>query len=62
MTPKQIFDSNKYPFTEGQLKFYMLHRKENGLDIAIRKMGKCLFIRMDLFEMWIESYRENKND
>jgi hypothetical protein len=37
---QQIADSKQYPFT---------------LEAAVRKIGKRLFLRKDLFETWIES-------
>lgn len=58
---KQIADSPKYPFTMGQLRHYMMHRHKNGLEVAVRKIGKRLFVRMDLFNAWIEKQaREGK--
>jgi hypothetical protein len=51
---KQIADNSKYPFTMGQLRHYMMHRHKNGLDSAVRKIGKRLFLRIDLFNAWIE--------
>lgn len=60
-TKKQIVDNPKYPFTMGQLSHYMLHRHKNGLEVAVRKIGKRLFVRMDLFDAWIEKQaREGK--
>jgi hypothetical protein len=56
---KQIVESGKYPFTAGQMRHYMSMRNHNGLAIAVRKIGKRLYLRMDLFEQWIESYQEN---
>lgn len=52
---QQIIASGKYPFTIGQLRYFLLHRHKNGLEAAIRKIGKRLVIRVDLFESWIES-------
>lgn len=51
----QIVDSKKYPFTIGQLRSYLINRKKNGLDKAVRKIGKRIYIREDLFIEWIES-------
>lgn len=51
---KQIADNPKYPFTMGQLRHYMMHRHKNCLDNAVRKIGKRLFLRIDLFDAWIE--------
>lgn len=51
----QIVESNQYPFTLGQLRHYLTRRHKNNLEIAIRKIGKRLYLRKDLFEQWIES-------
>jgi hypothetical protein len=51
---QQTADNPKYPFTIGQLRHYMSHRHKNGLNIAVRKIGKRLFLRIDLFDAWIE--------
>lgn len=58
VTIKQIIDEKLYPFTFGQLRSLLLHRYENGLNKCIRKIGKCLYIRVDLFEEWIESHED----
>ena len=54
ITAIEIANSTKYPFTEGQIRHYLLHRHKNGLDKAVRKIGKRLFLRVDLFNAWIE--------
>jgi hypothetical protein len=54
---KQIGEGNHYPFTLGQMRHFLLMRHKNGLQKAVRKIGKRLYIRKDLFEQWIESYR-----
>lgn len=59
-TKKQIVDSGRYPFTKGQLANFMLFRNENGLDIAVRKIGKCCYLRMDLFDQWMENHAERE--
>lgn len=51
---KQIAEDSHYPFTMGQLRHYLVHRHKNGLDAAVRKIGKRLFLRIDLFNAWIE--------
>lgn len=55
LTAMQIVNNNRYPFTEGQIRHYLLHRHKNGLEKAVRKIGKRLFLREDLFNAWIES-------
>lgn len=52
---KQIVESDQYPFTLGQMRHYMIMRHKNGLDAAVRKIGKRLYLRKDLLEFWIES-------
>jgi len=54
-SPQQIVNSGKYPFTIGQMRYLLLYRHRNGLEKAIRKVGKRLVVRMDLFDSWIES-------
>lgn len=54
-TPKQIVASGKYPFSMGQLRHLLLYRHRNGLQQAVRKIGKRLVLRMDLFEQWIDN-------
>lgn len=51
---KQILESNLYPFSIGQMRHYLMHRHKNGLDRAVRKIGKRLYLREDFFIEWIE--------
>ncbi|MCB1213811.1 MAG: hypothetical protein KDK40_05860 [Chlamydiia bacterium] len=60
-SPQQIVASGKYPFTMGQMRHLLLYRHSNGLGNVIRKVGKRLVFRIDLFEKWIEEKREGKN-
>ena len=57
---KQIAESSNYPFTIGQLRYFLLMRHKNGLQKAVRKVGKRLYVRKDLFEEWIEAQGEGK--
>jgi len=54
-SPQQIVSSGKYPFTIGQMRYFLLYRHRNGLQEAVRKIGKRLVLRIDLFDQWIES-------
>jgi hypothetical protein len=54
-SPQQIVLSGKYPFSMGQLRHLLLYRHSNGLQGAVRKIGKRLVLRMDLFNQWIDS-------
>lgn len=55
---KQIVEEDKYPFTLPMMRHYLLHRHRNGLESAVRKVGKRLFLRSDLFDDWLEQKRE----
>jgi hypothetical protein len=55
LTIKQVAESDRYPFTIGQLRHYLIYRHKNGLENAIRQIGKKIYLRQDLFEAWIES-------
>ena len=52
---REIAEGKEYPFTVGQLRHYLIYRHKNGLEKAIRKIGKRIYLRQDLFEAWIES-------
>lgn len=54
LSTKQIAENDSYPFSMGQIRHYLLKRHCNGLEAAVRKIGKRLYIRRDLFERWIE--------
>jgi hypothetical protein len=60
-SPRQIVDSGKYPFTMGQIRHLLLYRHRNGLQEAVRRVGKRLMFRLDLFEQWIEGQKEEKH-
>lgn len=55
LTITQIAKNDCYPFTLGQIRHYLLMRNRNGLEKAVRKIGKRIYLRRDLFEQWIES-------
>ena len=55
-SPQQVISSGRYPFTLGQLRHCLLFRHKNGLQDAVRKVGKRLMLRVDLLDQWIESH------
>jgi hypothetical protein len=57
---QQLVKSGHYPFSMGQIRHIMLHRHKNGLQNAVRRVGKRLLLRRDLWESWIESKQEDK--
>lgn len=54
-TVKQLADDKSLCFTQSMLRYYLLHSHNNGLRKAIRKVGRKVLIRRDLFIDWIES-------
>ena len=60
-SPQQIVLSGRYPFTMGQIRHLLLFRHKNGLNACVRKIGKRLVLRIDLFEKWIEEQKEGNN-
>lgn len=54
MTVRQIADDPMFCFTVPMLRYYVLHARKNGLAPALRRLGKKVLIRRDLFIDWIE--------
>ena len=55
LSVQQATEMEEYPFSVGQIRHYLMMRHKNGLQKAVRKVGKRLYLRRDLFEQWIES-------
>ena len=53
-TVKQIASDPSFCFTVPMLRYYILHAHKNGLRSAVRRIGKKVEIRRDLFIEWIE--------
>lgn len=51
-----------YPFTKGQMRNFLMTRDANGLDKCVLKIGKRLFFKIDLFEIWMDGHLEGKNE
>lgn len=60
LTLEQIVENENYPFTRGQIRALLLARHKNGLSKSVRKIGKRLYIRKDLFDEWIESQQDGE--
>jgi hypothetical protein len=62
LTPKQL--SERYPaFTPTWIRNSLFRRRDNGLFIAVAKVGRRVLIDEDRFLEWVESQREvNGND
>ncbi len=59
--PNQIIARGRYPFTMGQLRHFLLYRHKNGLQNAVRRIGKRLMLRIDFFDQWIEGQKEDRH-
>ena len=57
-----IANNNAYPFSLGQVRHYLTKRHLNGLQKAVRKLGKRLYLREDLLEEWIEEQGKRGGD
>ena len=40
-------------FHENQMRWLLRHRKQNGLENAIRKIGRSLYVHEGIFADWI---------
>lgn len=49
----QAFLESHPQFQEGQMRWLLRHRKRNGLDDAVRKLGRSIYIHQGLFAQWI---------
>jgi len=58
---KQIADNPKYPFSMGQLRHYMMHRHKNGLDSAVYKIGKRVYLKISSLDSWIEQQKGGRS-
>lgn len=58
---EQILNNEKYPFTKGQIRAFLINRDVNGLNKAIRKIGRRIYIRIDLFDEWIEGFLDDQD-
>lgn len=62
LTPDQLIE--KYPgsFTKSWIMSLIRERNKNGVNVAVFKVGKKLFIDEEKFFTWIESHGEGKPD
>jgi hypothetical protein len=61
VTVKQIAADPSFCFTIPMLRYYVLHAHKNGLAKAIRKIGRKILIRRDLFIEWLEMQSNKSN-
>lgn len=54
LTVKQM--AAKHPaFSEASLRYHIFHESKNGIDKAIRRVGRKILINENLFFDWLES-------
>lgn len=53
-TVRQLAEDPAFCFTMPMLRYYVLHAHRNGLSTALRRVGRKVLIRRDLFIDWIE--------
>lgn len=59
-TIKQIANDPAFCFTVPMLRYYILHAHKNGLESALRRIGRKVLIRRDLFIEWIEKQTQKR--
>lgn len=52
-----IVHMNRYPFSYWHLQWMLRNRAKNGLDKIMRKTGKRIMLRLDLFDEWLENHQ-----
>lgn len=57
---KELVATGLYPFTNGQIRAFLMKKHENGLSKCCRLIGKNLYIRADLFHEWVEGHTLDK--
>ena len=58
MSLEDVANDPKYPFSKGQIRNHVAKRKTNGLATSIRKIGRRVYIREDLLDIWMDSHIE----
>ena len=50
------------PISESAWRFLLLHRKENGLDSAVVRIGRRLYLDAEHVGRWLEAQRSSALD
>ncbi len=56
-TVKTIASDPCFCFSVGMIRWYIMHAHKNGLNKCIRRVGRKVLIRRDLFIEWIEKQK-----
>ena len=60
--PLPVFLEKHPQFSEQQLRWLLFHRKTNGLDQYVQKIGKPLYINVPGFTRWIFKRTQQTED
>ena len=52
-SPLETFVENNPQFTLSQIRHQLRHREISGFDIAVRKVGKKIYIHDVMFSRWL---------
>ncbi len=55
-TPRQLAEDRSLCFSLAMIRYYILHSHSNGLEPCLRRLGRKILIRKDLFLKWLESH------
>ena len=60
LTVKQF--AAKHPaFSEASLRYHIFYEEKNGLNLALKRVGRKILIQEDAFFVWIDSLQGNSN-
>jgi len=54
---KQLTSAQGSPFSEGALRWLIFNAEENGLDVALIRVGRRVFLDIERFSEWLEERR-----
>ena len=54
VTVRQIAEDPSFCFTVPMLRYYILNAHKNGLAPALRRIGRKIVVRKDLWVRWLE--------
>ncbi len=57
LTVKQLLQKKPY-LTEASLRWLLFHRQQNGLNVAVVRIGRRVLIDEDLYDWWENTHFE----
>jgi len=58
LTPNQLIEKHSWP--KGGIRHLLFQRRTNGLDHAVRKIGRKILIKEKDFLLWLDSHKEER--